>query len=398
MNIKADFFADGKYRVFDNSMTGSSFLHEGSFSVASCHSLKWLRSLDDFKDLSRITVGDMFCGAGIGAVAAKQLGIKVNFAFDNNKHAVRNYNNNIEDVAVIADAKTLDITSLPYADILTGGFPCQPFSVSGKGLGDKDPVKGNLGKVACDIIDLIRPKAFMLENVKGLTHKKNMEFFNHLISLLSVEYKVSYEIVDCSDYGVPQKRERVFIIGIRKDLNNTFVFPEKTHLIKKVTISDAIGDIKRMDEMGYIINHQEDCGIRNDEAPYVNKIPVGGNWKDLCIDDQKAFMKKGFYSGGGRTGALHKVDPNKPAKTILSSPMGKATAQILHWEGQEPRRYTVRESLRLQTAPDWFYFDSDTPLMKQYERCSGIPTLISYILLKEIKRIINGVNSGSLPT
>tara|TARA_R110000772_G_scaffold894_1_gene3174 strand:+ start:940 stop:2118 length:1179 start_codon:yes stop_codon:yes gene_type:complete len=388
MKYKADFFADGKFRVFDNSMTGSSFLHEGLFSTGSCHSLPWLRSMNDFKLLSRITVGDMFCGAGIGAIGAKQLGLIVSFAFDNNKHAVRNYNNNIKDIAVVADAKTLDINSLPYADILTGGFPCQPFSVGGKGLGESDPCKGNLGKVSCEIINSVNPKAFLLENVKGLTHKKNMPFFNKLIEILSDNYNVTHEIVDCSEYGVPQKRERVFIVGIRKDLNKKFIFPGKTHLKNKITIEDAIGDIKIKDEMGYLLNHQEDCGIRNDEAPYVNKIPVGGNWKDLCIDDQKSFMKKGFYSGGGRTGCLHKVNPNKPAKTILSSPMGKATAQILHWKGQEARRYTVRESLRLQTVPDSFYFDADTPLMKQYERCSGIPTLVSYILLNEIKNII----------
>ena len=76
-------------------------------------------------------------------------------------------------------------------------------------------------------------------------------------------------------------------------------------------------------------------------------------------------MKGGFYSKGGRTGALYKVDPTKPAKTIMSQPMGKATAQILHWEGYPPRRFTVRESLRLQTVPDSFIFDESIPLMKQ---------------------------------
>lgn len=120
----------------------------------------------------------------------------------------------------------------------------------------------------------------------------------------------------------------------------------------------------------------------------MGKIPCGANWKDLRVEDQKAFMKKGFYSGGGRTGSLHQVDVNRPAKTILSSPKGKATAQILHWECFEPRRYTVRESLRLQSVPDWFYFDNKTPLMKQYERCSGIPTIVSYKILKKLKSII----------
>lgn len=338
--------------------------------------------------MNNLTVGDMFCGAGIGAIGAKQAGFSVGWAFDYNKHAVSTYNLNVEDKAFVCDATKLDIDSLSYVDVITGGFPCQPFSIIGANKGRNDEDKGNLGVIACNIITRKKPKAFLLENVKGLINKRNRVFFDELIEYLSEMYSVSWELIDCSDYGVPQKRERVFIVGINKDIGEKFNFPPKTHLTDKACINDAIGDIKEKCFGGYILNHQEDCGIRNDELPYVNKVPVGGNWKDLPVEDQKAFMKKGYYSGGGRTGALHKVDPYKPAKTIMSSPMGKATAQILHWEGQEPRRYTVRESLRLQTVPDSFYFDDSVPLMKQYERCSGIPTLVSKILMSEIKSII----------
>lgn len=337
---------------------------------------------------SKPTVGDMFCGAGIGALGAKQAGFDVGWAFDCNKHAVNTYNTNIENKAFVCDATKLNINSLPDVDVITGGFPCQPFSIIGANKGKDDKLKGNLGVVACNIIKQKSPKAFLLENVKGLINKRNKPFFDELIEYLETYYNVTWELLDCSNYGVPQKRERVFVVGIRKDIGKRFSFPEKTHEKRKLTVRDAIGDIKDKCESGYILNHQEDCGIRNDEAPYVYKIPVGGNWKSLPIEDQKAFMKKGFYSGGGRTGALYKVDPDKPAKTIMSSPMGKATAQILHWEGQEPRRYTVRESLRLQTVPDSFYFDDSVPLMKQYERCSGIPTKVSFILMSKIKSIL----------
>jgi DNA (cytosine-5)-methyltransferase 1 len=337
--------------------------------------------------LNGLTVGDLFCGAGIGGIGTKLAGYKTLYAFDNNPVAVNTFNKNVEPVAYIADAKLMDYEKLPYTDVITAGFPCKSYSVIGRGLGTKDEKHGNLGYITIQIIQIKKPKAFLIENVSGLISKNHMPFFLEMIGLFEEEYNVTWKLIDCSEYGVPQKRERVFIVGIRKDLNKKFEFPTPTHTKHKLTIIDAIGDLPKA-PCNSIPNHGKDCGLRNDEKSYVNKIPVGGNWKNLPIEDQKAFMKKGFYSSGGRTGALYKVDPNKPAKTIMSSPLGKATAQILHWPGHEPRRFTVRESLRLQTVPDSFAFDESIPLMKQYERCSGIPSLVSYILMGEIAKNI----------
>lgn len=338
--------------------------------------------------LNDLTVGDLFCGAGIGGLGSKLAGFKTVYAFDNNPVAVSTFNKNVEPVACLADANNINFDDLPDVDVLTAGFPCKPFSVCGKRLGTADKKHGNLGEITLNLILHKKPKAFLIENVKGIVSKSNKTFFLNLVAALETEYQVTWRLIDCSDYGVPQKRERVFIIGIRKGLQTKFVFPPASN--EKLTVLDAIGDLPKVPS-DLISNHAKDCGIRKDEAPYINKIPVGGNWKSLPLEDQKAFMKQGFYSGGGRTGALYKVDPNKPAKTILSSPMGKATAQILHWEGHEPRRFTVRECLRLQSVPDSFSFDETIPLMKQYERCSGIPTLVSYIFMKEIANVVKNI-------
>jgi DNA (cytosine-5)-methyltransferase 1 len=338
-------------------------------------------------EFNGITVGDLFCGAGIGGLGAKLAGIKTVYAFDNNRIAVDTFNRNVEPVAYLADANQIEASLLPYTDIITAGFPCKPFSVAGKGLGIKDQKYGNLGTIAVNIILNKQPKAFLLENVKGILSKSNMPSFEALLLPLTKDYNITWQLIDCSEYGVPQKRERVFVIGLRKDLEKQFTFPLPTHPNKKNTVLDAIGDLPK-DPCNSVPNHARDCGLRNDEKPFVHKIPVGGNWKNLPVEDQKTFMKRGFYSGGGRTGALYKVDPYKPAKTILSSPMGKATAQILHWEGHQPRRYTVRECLRLQSVPDSFIFDESISLLRQYERCSGIPTLVSYILMNQISQII----------
>lgn len=335
-----------------------------------------------------ITIGEMFCGAGIGAVGSKNLGLTHIYAYDNNKHAVNTYNRNIANIATVENLKDKPLEDYPHCDVLMAGFPCQPFSFNGRGLGVDDPDKGNLGKITYEVVLHTLPKTFLLENVKGLASKKNLPFLLELVVNLEQEYNVSWEVVNCADYGVPQNRERVFILGVRKDLNATFIFPDKTHKDKPNTVRQAIQDIKHKSD--YIPNHSEDCGIRNDEAPYVQYLKDGECWKHLPNEDmKKAFMKNAYFSGGGKTSYLGVINKDLPARTILSSPKGKNSAQILKWSGQPHRRYTVRESLRLQTVPDWWSFDDSVPLMKQYERCSGIPPLVSELFLRQLCEIIS---------
>lgn len=334
-----------------------------------------------------ITIGELFCGAGIGAIGAHKAGLETLYAYDNMKYAVDTYNYNFGNVAEVVDLKTKGIADFPYTDIIMAGFPCQPFSFNGKGLGKYDPEKGNLGKITYEIIKEVKPKAFLLENVKGLSSKKNLPFLMELIANFSEHYSVTWGIKNCANYGVPQNRERVFIVGIRKDLGVQFQFPEETHKDSPVTIKEAIGDIRVKGD--YISNHTEDCGIRKDELPYINYISDGQCWKHLpCEKMKKDFMKGAYNSSGGKTTYLAVIDKDKPARTILSSPKGKNSAQILKWEGQPHRRYTVRESLRLQSVPDWWEFPETIPIMKQYERCSGIPPLVSELFLRELVNII----------
>lgn len=337
-----------------------------------------------------ITIVDFFCGAGIGAIGAEYAGFESIFAFDNNPHAVKTYNRNLNPVAECLDIKK-DEFKIPWANIFTGGFPCQPFSFFGKGLGKNDLLKGDLGEIFSYHILDIEPDAFLIENVKGIIQKKNISYFEELINILSLKYNVSWKLINCTDYGVPQKRERVFVVGFHKKYNKVFNFINQNDKITNV--KEALQGLSRVPDNKNNHYNNDKFKVRNDERPFVHKVPIGGNWKDLPVEDQKAFMKKGYYSGGGRTGALWKVDPDKPSKTILSTPMGKATAQILDWEMydgsigySDPRRFTVRESLRLQTVPDSFSFGEDISINKQYERCSGIPSIVEYKLLLEMKK------------
>lgn len=393
-----------------------------------------------------LTLIDLFCGAGIGAVGFLLAGYRIVYAVDNKPYAVKAYNQNIGHHAVCKDIRTVQSSEIPDADVIAGGFPCQPFSFSGSGKGEADEKRGDLGYHFYRIVKEKQPKAFLMENVDGIISKKHVSFFKKLVQLFEeAGYIVTYPkkengepgAINCWDYGVPQIRKRVFVVGIKKDLGKHFVFPEPIPLSERTTIRDAIGDLPDPDGL----NNHYGYGIRNDEAPFVDKVPPGGNWRDLPEEDQKAFLGKAYYSGGGKTGFLRKVLFDKPAYTITSVMNGKNNAQIIdnhdkyykggfssryrsrnrqkQWDEPSftivsqarqlplypepanydirimdpekvppPRRFTVRECLRLQTVPDWFVFPDDIKLEHQYERCSGIPSLMAYKLGIEIAKLL----------
>jgi DNA (cytosine-5)-methyltransferase 1 len=397
-----------------------------------------------------LTMIDLFCGAGIGACGFKLAGYDIVYAIDNKKYAVDTYNRNIGNHAVLGDVRHLKGEDIPDADVITGGFPCTPFSVAGKGEGIHDKKTGDLGYHFYRIVKEKQPKAFLLENVAGIITKKHRAFFEELMRLFEeAGYNVTWKLINAWEYGVPQLRKRIFAVGIRKDLGKTFVFPEPIPEHERTTIRDAIGDLP--DPNGE--NNHKGYGIRKDEAPFVDKIPPGGNWRDLPEEDQKAFLGKAYYSNGGKTGFLRKVKFDQPAWTITSCMNGKNNAQIVdnrdkyglyeiknhhqYYQGDfspryksrnrqkqwdepsftivssarqlplypeppnydirqmdtydvpPPRRFTVRECLRLQTVPDWFSFDDSISLLHQYERCSGIPSLLAYKFGIELANLLN---------
>ena len=287
-------------------------------------------------------------------------------------------------------------TMLPSADIVSGGFPCKPWSTIGKCDGAGNEKYGNLGFIMCLIIKALQPKAFLIENVDGLTNKRNMPYFLKMIEFLAdAGFNVQWKILNASDYGIAQTRKRVFIVGIRTDIKNEFIYPlpSTEEQSSKPTIREVLADLP-ISPNG--INEHTCVHLRKDEIPFVDKIPPCGNWRNLSIEDQKAFMGNAFYSTGGRTGALRKVNLDLQAYTILSTPLGKTTAQIVDHGINEPRRFSIRESLRLQSVPDDFKFADDMPLSKKYERCSGIPSLLSKLLFEAMINAISTDSAGGL--
>ncbi|MCY7682039.1 DNA cytosine methyltransferase [Bacillus velezensis] len=321
------------------------------------------------------TVLELFCGGGLGALGFKAAGYDIVKALDFDKNAVKAYRHNFGDYVEQADISAVDIESLPNTDVIFGGPPCQDFSVAGKGAG-ADGERGKLVWRYLEIIERKQPKAFVFENVKGLITKRHRPTFDALIEKFNeIGYEIEWKALSAWDYGVAQKRERVFIVGIRKDLGFTFEFPKPLEGDYQTRVlRDVIGDLPEVNNEGY--------GLRNDEKPYAHKIPDGGNWRSLPEDEQKAFMKGAFYSGGGQTTYLRRMSRDEPALTITASVLAKATCHLHPEEdGKPPRRFTVRECLRIQSAPDTYILPDDISLSAQYRIVgNGIASRVAWYI------------------
>lgn len=398
---------------------------------------------------------DLFCGAGIGASGVLLAGYDIKWAVDIKDYAVDTYNKNIGNHAVVRDIRKVTGEDIPDHDLMIATPVCKSFSFSGNMKGVEDEKYGDLSYHFYRLLGEKKPKAFLFENVNGMVSKKHKPFFDGFIKLIEeLGYKVYLNLVDVYEYGVPQHRKRIFAVGIRNDIKKEFKFPERVEIEDRTNLRQAIGDLPEPDK---VMNSNKDIqfvnvekttienhigyGVRNDEKPFIDKVPVGGNWKDLSEEDAKKFMGKAYNSGGGRTGFLRKVSFDKPAYTITSMMNGKNNAQIIdnqdkyydggfspryvsrnrqkQWEEPSytivsearqlplypepanydirkmkeydvlpPRRFTVRECLRIQTVPDWFSFDENIDLKKQYERCSGIPSLMAYKIVIAIEECI----------
>lgn len=395
-------------------------------------------------------VVDLFCGGGIGACGAILAGYNIIQAIDNNKYAVDTYNKNIGNHAINVDIR--EIKSLPVHDIMIASPVCKSFSFAGNFKGEEDDKYGDLSYHFLRLLKISKPKAFVFENVKGMVSKKHISFFENIISIAeSFGYKIKYKLVNTYNYGVPQLRERVFMVGIRDDIDKEFFFPNEAEDEDLKNLRYAIGDLPEPNKITKDINNNLiynhiGLGLRNDEKPFINKIHAGENWNSLNEEDKKLFMKGAYDSSGGRTGYLRKVSFDKPSYTITSSMFCKSNSQIIdnqdkYFNGKfssrylsrnrqkqwnepsytivsmarqlplypepsnydirnidkydvaPPRRFTVRECLRIQTVPDSYVIDDNISLNKQYEIVgNGIPSLMLYKILVNLENCLKNDN------
>ncbi|QPI23287.1 DNA cytosine methyltransferase [Bacillus licheniformis] len=359
-----------------------------------------------------LTVLELFCGGGLGAIGFKAAGYDIVKALDFDKNAVKAYRHNFGDHVEQADISEVDIDSLPDTDVIFGGPPCQDFSVAGKGAG-ADGERGKLVWRYLEIIAAKQPKAFVFENVKGLITKRHRPTFDALIEKFNeIGYEISWEVVNAWHYGVAQKRERVFIVGVRKDLGFTFEFPKPLEGdYQTKVLRDVIGDlpepehqdcgkywapkneytydqanrVQSMDKPSNTIpaHHNSGQPIHPEGPRYANhltkalsdteyaiaeKVPPGGDFKDApdeLLPDHLRFLKNSKRSerNGGQGFAFKRYELSDVSHTVTSDVTQKRTLKL---HPKANRRFTVRECLRIQSAPDTYVLPDDISLSAQY--------------------------------
>lgn len=296
-----------------------------------------------------LTVLELFCGGGLGAVGFKAAGFDIVKALDFDKNAVNAYRHNFGDHVEQADISTIDIDSLPNTDVIFGGPPCQDFSVAGKGAG-ADGDRGKLVWRYLEIIDAKQPKAFVFENVKGLISKRHRATFDDLLAKFNeIGYEVSWRLINAWDYGVAQKRERVFIVGTRKDLGFKFDFPKPLEGdYRTAVLRDVIGDLPE---------------------PHKSPNHVGTKTK--------------FRDGKTQGDKVYPLE--SPAPTIRAEHHGNIegfnTSEKTNGSEEGPRRFTVRECLRIQSVPDTYVLPDDISLSAQYRIVgNGIASRVAWYI------------------
>ncbi len=310
-------------------------------------------------------VVSLFCGCGGLDLGFERAGHDIIWANDCDKNAIETYKNNfdISNTTLVLDViENIESNQIPECDIVIGGFPCQGFSVANPYRKEEDE-RNVLYIELLRVIKDKQPKFFLAENVTGITNlggyerkedKKNKtgRVFKMILNDLNLAgYKVSWKIVNSADYGVPQLRKRVIIIGVRKDLNFNYEFPQPIYQKNNYkTIRDAIFNLPR-NYCDKINNHQ------------------GSQHK----------VKINKYLGN------RKLDWDKPSPTILGRGGGTGGA-VIHPHPDLHRRLTVRECARIQTFDDDFvFYGSNSSAYIQIG--NAVPPKLAYHLAKNFSSV-----------
>lgn len=316
--------------------------------------------VNDFNPKKKLNVLEVFAGAGGLLLGLEKANMNTVAAIEIDKHACSTLRKNIPNLNVIEDSienvvgngidKYLENTG--NIDILSGGYPCQSFSYAGKRLGISD-TRGTLFYYYAKLLSQIKPKIFIAENVKGLVSHDQGRTLQVMIDIFEKEgYKVTYKVLNSNDYDVAQKRQRIFIIGIRNDIyTKPFKFPKEQEY--KPVLRDALLDVP--DSPGKVYPRRK--------KEILDMVPPGGYWRDLPVDIQKEYMKKSFYLGGGKTGMARRISWDEPSLTLTTSPDMKQTERC---HPEETRPFTTREYARIQSFPDnWIFEGPITSIYKQ---------------------------------
>ena len=341
-----------------------------------------LRSESDH-DLTHVS---LFSGCGGVDLGFRQAGFKTLFANDIDADACMTYRANLGEI-IEGDIRTVTLPKLhKRLDVLSAGFPCQPFSNAGSRRGVEDD-RGTLYQAALDAVEEMKPRAVFFENVRGLLSFKNgkrlliEEICEHLDAL---GYDVVFSLVDASKHHVPQRRLRVVIIGMERTKKvGRYSFPapfERDDLSLRHTILDLTADALNQEELMQL----------NPQAIHIGAmVPEGGSWKSISYeklpdrlkriaDDIERYRWPNFY---------RRFHRDEVAGTITAA-FKPENAGV--WHPIEQRIFSVREIARIQSFPDWFRFDGRTVKSKYQQIGNAVPPRLAYEVAVNICKALRG--------
>ncbi|AZA14656.1 DNA (cytosine-5-)-methyltransferase [Corynebacterium choanae] len=341
------------------------------------------RSFTIYRDDNRhgLRAIDLFAGGGGTALGLDHAGFDHILLAELDPHASATLRTNRPDWNVIeGDVANLDFR--PYrgeVDLVEGGFPCQAFSYAGHSRGFAD-TRGTLFFEFARAIQETMPKAFIGENVKGLLRHDRGRTLATMCNTLQaitdengVGYTFGYRVVRSQYHDVPQKRERLIIMGVRNDIGSTLYFPKERGYI--VSLWDAIGDRPQSPGATY----------PESKRRVLEQVPPGGYWRDLPVEEQQRYLGGSFHLSGGKTGMARRLSWDEPSLTLTCSPAQKQTERC---HPEETRPLNIREYARIQTFPDdWEFQGGMGAAYKQIG--NAVPVNLGYYLGKCVEAMID---------
>ena len=323
---------------------------------------------------SNLTSIELFAGAGGLALGMHNAGIQSKLLVDFDKDSVATLKRNMPEWnAHCESVSEIDLDDYEnQIDVMAGGFPCQAFSYAGKSLGFAD-TRGTLFYEYARLIDQVKPRLVLGENVKGLLNHDNGRTLQVIVKELEdLGYRVGFKLLRAQFLDVPQKRERLIIFGIRNDQESEMLFPiEKDYTIN---LRAALKSVPKSDGQTY----------SDTKAKIMELIPEGGYWRDLPDSLQRKYMGGSYHLGGGKTGMARRLAWNEPSLTLTCNPAQKQTERC---HPKETRPLTVREYARIQTFPDEWQFAGSTS--SQYKQIgNAVPVNLGYHVGLAVRAIL----------
>lgn len=319
-------------------------------------------------------VVELFSGAGGLALGMENAGLGCEMLVELDKHACATLRANRPDWNTVeGDVHGVSFAGV-QADVVAGGFPCQAFSYAGKRLGFED-VRGTLFYEFARAIQEIRPKVIVGENVKGLLKHDDGRTLETMLQILDeLGYAVAYRVLRAQYFDVAQKRERLLIFGVRKDLKRPIAFPKEKNYT--LSVREALQGVPTSGGQSYTERKHQ----------VMQQVPEGGYWRDLPLAVQQSYMGASFHLGGGKTGMARRLAWDEPSLTLTCNPAQKQTERC---HPSETRPLAVREYARIQSFPDdWAFSGSVSAQYKQIG--NAVPVNLGYHIGRAVLAMLSG--------